>query len=166
MIRFRAGQRKESLTSCGTIDVRRPKKARASQSAPRQQRKKKKSDSFFLDVYVVVRKVPAGRVTSYGAVARYLKRESGARIVGWAMNGCPRDVPAHRIVNSAGVLSGKNSFRHPSEMERLLKAEGVRVLDDKVQNFSQIFWDPVKELSSNQGKVSRSSSDSPRRRIR
>lgn len=100
-------------------------------------------------IYDVVRSVPKGRVTSYGAVAAAIGAKSGARLVGYAMNHCegvkPK-VPAHRVVNRNGMLTGKHHFSPPEKMEQLLKKEGIDVKDDKVVNFSKLFWDPVKEL--------------------
>jgi methylated-DNA-protein-cysteine methyltransferase related protein len=109
--------------------------------------KKKRSESnFFNDVYDVVRLIPKGRVTSYGAIANFLGVKSSARMVGWAMFGCPRRLPAHRVVNSAGLLTGKHHFATPDTMQSRLKKEGIIVKKDKVQNFRVIFWDPAKEL--------------------
>lgn len=109
-------------------------------------KKANSSSNFFDDVYDVVRLVPKGRVTSYGAIGKYLGAKSSARMVGWAMHGCPKDVPAHRVVNSAGLLTGKHHFKPPQKMENLLKREGVKVSNDKVVNFRDIFWDPMLEL--------------------
>src|SRR3954471_21721384 len=100
----------------------------------------KKYDStpnFFTDVYEVARLIPKGRVTSYGAIGNYLGAKSSARMVGWAMHGCPKDVPAHRVVNSAGLLTGKHHFKPPSLMQKLLSGEGVKVSKDKVQSFGE-----------------------------
>jgi methylated-DNA-protein-cysteine methyltransferase-like protein len=112
--------------------------------------RKKKTETtpnFFDDVYEVVKLIPRGRVTSYGAIARYLGTTMSARMVGWAMNGAlSAKVPAHRVVNSAGLLTGKHHFNQPDTMERLLMKEGVKVLNDKIVNFTEIFWDPCKEL--------------------
>ena len=104
--------------------------------------------NFFNDVWDVVRLVPEGRVTSYGAIANYLGTKMSARMVGWAMNaahGIP-DVPAHRVVNRIGLLSGKMHFSSPSLMQKLLEKEGVVVVDDKVRDFKTLFWDPSSEL--------------------
>lgn len=112
-------------------------------------RKKKtvSGTNFFHDVYEVVRLIPKGRVTSYGAIANYLGSKSSARMVGWAMHGAvSSNVPAHRVVNSCGLLTGKHHFKKPDTMELLLKKEGVRVLNDKIVNFTEIFWDPCTEL--------------------
>lgn len=109
--------------------------------------KKGSNANFFADVYEVVRLIPKGRVTSYGAIAHFLGAKSGARMVGWAMNGCPKGVPAHRVVNSAGLLTGKNHFKTQDTMQRLLKKEGVTVVKDKVKNFDEVFWDPATELA-------------------
>jgi methylated-DNA-protein-cysteine methyltransferase-like protein len=104
------------------------------------------ADNFFHDVHEVAKLIPKGRVTSYGAIARYLGLKSSARMVGWAMHGCPKGVPAHRVVNSAGLLTGKHHFKPPSAMKKALEKEGVKVRKDQVQNFKAIFWDPSIEL--------------------
>jgi methylated-DNA-protein-cysteine methyltransferase related protein len=109
-------------------------------------KKNQSKSSFFDDVYEVVKLIPKGRVTSYGAIAHYLGTKSSARMVGWAMHGCPKGVPAHRVVNSAGLLTGKHHFKPPSLMQNLLKKEGVIVVKDKVKSFAEIFWDPNREL--------------------
>jgi methylated-DNA-protein-cysteine methyltransferase-like protein len=108
--------------------------------------KKKTNDRFFEDVYEVVRLVPKGRVTTYGAIAAFLGAKSSSRMVGWAMNGCPADVPAHRVVNRNGLLTGKHHFNPPEEMERRLKMEGIGVSNDQVKSFNDLFWDPGREL--------------------
>ncbi|HMJ69782.1 MAG TPA: MGMT family protein [Cyclobacteriaceae bacterium] len=107
-----------------------------------------KKYSFFEDVFEVAKLIPRGRVTSYGAIAAYLGLRSSARMVGWAMNATHMDkkVPAHRVVNSQGLLTGKHHFVPPSAMEERLKKEGVKVVKDKVQDFQTKFWDPAKEL--------------------
>ena len=103
--------------------------------------------TFFEDVYAVVRLVPAGRVTSYGAIAHYLGTRGSARMVGWAMNQAHgTDVPAHRVVNRVGLLTGKHHFGAPDRMQQLLEEEGVRVQDDKVQDFKKLLWNPSVEL--------------------
>lgn len=103
--------------------------------------------SFFEQVYQVVRLVPKGRVTSYGAIAQYLAAPRSARMVGWAMNASHGDesIPAHRVVNRKGILTGKHHFGL-NPMEILLKQEGIKVIDNQVQNFEQLFWDPSIEL--------------------
>jgi methylated-DNA-protein-cysteine methyltransferase-like protein len=109
----------------------------------------KRDQPFFELVYEVARQIPSGRVTSYGAIAACLGAKSSARLVGWAMNGADKlnpTVPAHRVVNRVGLLSGKIHFKPPEKMERLLKKEGVLVKEDKVVNFGEKFWDPAKEL--------------------
>lgn len=106
--------------------------------------------SFFENVYAVVRKIPKGRVTTFGAIAHYLGTRSSARMVGWALNGSHDvnpPVPAHRVVNRHGMLSGKAHFGTPSAMEILLSQEKVKVEEDTVVHFDQLFWDPVVELS-------------------
>jgi methylated-DNA-protein-cysteine methyltransferase related protein len=110
-------------------------------------KKKPTNNNFFNDVYEVVKLIPKGKVTSYGAIAHYLGVRSGARMVGWAMNGCPKDVPAHRVVNSAGLLTGKHHFKNPMTMEARLKKEGIRVVNDKIQQFDDHFWNPSTELT-------------------
>ncbi len=103
---------------------------------------------FFQDVYEVVRLIPKGRVTSYGAIGNYLGITRSARMVGWAMNQSftKHNVPAHRVVNRNGLLSGKHFFSTPTKMQELLEAEGIQVKDDKIQNFKDVYWDPMKEL--------------------
>jgi methylated-DNA-protein-cysteine methyltransferase related protein len=110
-------------------------------------KKNESSQNFFADVYEVARLIPKGRVTSYGAIAHYLGVKSSARMVGWAMHGCPKNVPAHRVVNSAGLLTGKHHFKTPYTMQKLLEKEGVKVVKDKVRNFNDIFWNPSEELA-------------------
>ena len=105
--------------------------------------------NFFEDVYSVVRQIPKGRVTSYGAIANYLGTKLSARMVGWAMNAAhdakPK-VPAHRVVNRNGMLSGKAHFGTPTLMEELLAKEKIMVEDDTIIDFEKLFWDPAKEL--------------------
>jgi methylated-DNA-protein-cysteine methyltransferase-like protein len=106
------------------------------------------SRNYFEAVYEVVRLIPEGRVTTYGAIARYLSLRAGARMVGWAMNASHgHDVPAHRVINSVGVLSGKLFFGDADQMQRLLEAEGIRVDNDRVLDFEKVFWDPSDALS-------------------
>ncbi|HNP24667.1 MAG TPA: MGMT family protein [Panacibacter sp.] len=108
-----------------------------------------KTFSFFENVWDVVRQVPRGRVTSYGAIANYLGTGLSARMVGWAMNAASQarpKVPAQRVVNRNGMLSGKAHFKTPDEMEALLKKDGVAVEKDQVVDFAQRYWDPAKEL--------------------
>lgn len=109
----------------------------------------KRDENFFELVYDVARQIPKGRVTSYGAIAACLGTKLSARMVGWAMNGSSRvkpKVPAHRVVNRVGLLTGKNHFNPPSKMEELLKREGIKVKENKVVDFEKLFWDPVKEI--------------------
>lgn len=108
-----------------------------------------KDESFFEKVYEVARRVPRGRVTTYGAIAEYLGSRMSARMVGWAMNQChvhAHPVPAHRVVNREGLLTGKHHFGGPLVMQQLLESEGITVIDDKVQHFRDLFWDPAGEL--------------------
>lgn len=109
----------------------------------------KKDSSFFEQVYDVARQIPRGRVTSYGAIAAYLGTKLSARMVGWAMNGsfhAKPAVPAHRVVNRMGMLSGKMHFSTPTRMEELLKKEKILVKDDQIVDFEKKFWDPAVEL--------------------
>ena len=103
---------------------------------------------FFQRVYAVVRTIPTGRVTSYGAIARYLGSAGGARTVGYAMNAAHSlpDVPAHRVVNRLGILTGKHHFGGFTAMQQQLEAEGIEVVDDQIQHFERCFWDPIREL--------------------
>lgn len=104
---------------------------------------------FYEKVFEVVRQIPPGRVTSYGAIARYLGTAGSSRMVGWAMNLSHHQevyVPAHRVVNRNGLLTGKVHFGSPDVMQELLENEGVTVEDDCVTDFDRLFWDPMKEL--------------------
>lgn len=101
-----------------------------------------KKYSFYEDVWEVARNIPKGRVTTYGAIAEYLGTKMSARMVGWAMNGCPADVPAQRVVNRLGMLTGKHHFPPDHPMEAALEKEGIKVVDDKVQDFERLFWHP------------------------
>ncbi len=104
--------------------------------------------NFFERVYEVAKLIPYGRVTSYGAIAKTLGAARSARMVGWAMNACDGrdDVPAHRVVNRKGILTGKHHFQGTNLMQQLLESEGVEVIDNQIQEFDKIFWDPMKEL--------------------
>lgn len=106
-------------------------------------------NDFFQMVWEVVRLIPKGRITNYGAIAKYLGSGSSARVVGYAMNASHssgKKVPAHRVVNRNGILTGKHHFKTPFEMEELLIKEGVIVKENKIIDFEKKFWDPVKEL--------------------
>lgn len=103
--------------------------------------------SFYEKVYEVARQIPYGRVTSYGAIANYLGAKRSARLVGYAMNGSHnKDVPAHRVVNRKGLLTGKHHFEGTNLMQQLLENEGVKVKDNQIQNFEMVFWDPSESL--------------------
>ncbi|WP_291868004.1 MGMT family protein [Maribacter sp.] len=106
------------------------------------------NQNFFERVYEIARLIPEGRVTSYGAIAKHLGAARSARMVGWAMNGSSlkEDVPAHRVVNKAGILTGKHHFDGTNLMQQLLESEGVVVIDNQIQNLETHFWDPFKEL--------------------
>ena len=104
-----------------------------------------KSENFFEKVYQVAELIPYGRVTSYGAIAKYLGAAKSARMVGWAMNASHNNpaIPAHRVVNRKGLLTGKHHFDGTNLMQQLLESEGVKVLDYQIQNFQNLFWDPT-----------------------
>ena len=106
-----------------------------------------KSD-FFENVYAVVKLIPKGRVTSYGAIACYLGSKQSARLVGWAMNASHKlnGIPAHRVVNRKGILTGKHHFETSNRMQELLEKEGVNIKEDQIVNFNELFWDPMQEL--------------------
>jgi methylated-DNA-protein-cysteine methyltransferase-like protein len=109
-----------------------------------------KHQSFFEDVWDVVRQIPPGRVTTYGAIAKYLGTKMSARMVGWALNavhGIEPTVPAQRVVNRMGMLSGKAHFNPPSSMQEALEKEGLVIEDDVIQEFEKYFWDPSVELN-------------------
>jgi methylated-DNA-protein-cysteine methyltransferase related protein len=105
--------------------------------------------SFFEQVFEVVKLIPKGRVSSYGAIAFFLGTKMSARMVGWAMNAAHKmpDIPSHRVVNRNGMLSGKMHFATPTRMEELLAKEKIKVVEDQIIDFEKKFWDPTKELS-------------------
>ena len=108
-----------------------------------------KHSEFFRSVYKVARLIPKGRVTSYGAIAKYLGATRSARMVGWAMNQSflqKISVPAHRVVNRNGLLTGKHNFTNPYQMQEALENDGVKVKNDCIQNFNDVYWDPIQEL--------------------
>lgn len=113
------------------------------------QKLSEKNKDFFEQVYAVVSLIPKGRVTSYGAIANYLGVKRSARMVGWAMNAAHKmeGIPAHRVVNRNGLLTGKMHFSDPNEMENRLNLEGITVLKDAIQDFDVHFWDPALELT-------------------
>ncbi len=104
--------------------------------------------NFFKRVHQVAKLIPEGRVTSYGAIGQYLGAKSSARVVGWAMKAAHGDlsIPAHRVVNRVGLLSGKHHFDGTNLMQQLLESEGIIVKENKIQNFKEIYWDPCQEL--------------------
>ena len=109
-----------------------------------------KDPSFFEKVYELVCLIPYGRVTSYGAIAEYLGSRGSARMVGWAMNAshsAKENIPAHRVVNRKGLLTGRHHFGAPNIMEQLLESEGIEVVDDQIVDFEKHFWDPTLELT-------------------
>lgn len=107
------------------------------------------TDNKFSAIYEVVRLIPKGRVCTYGAIAAYLGNKRGARLVGWALNVCHAmpDVPAHRVVNAHGILTGKHFFATPTLMQELLESEGIKICKDQVVAFKTHFWDPAEELA-------------------
>ena len=110
----------------------------------------KGTDNFFDKVYKTARLIPFGSVTSYGAIATYLGAARSARMVGWAMNNShhqTEEVPAHRVVNRKGVLTGKHHFEGTNLMQQLLENEGIVVIENQIQDFERVFWDPTEELS-------------------
>ncbi|MEX6626655.1 MGMT family protein [Tenacibaculum salmonis] len=105
------------------------------------------NQNFFERVYEVSRLIPYGRVTTYGAIAKYLGSAQSARMVGWAMNNShTKNVPAHRVVNRIGLLTGKQHFEGTNLMQQLLESEGIVVVDNQIQNFETVFWNPIDEL--------------------
>jgi|TARA_R110002072_G_scaffold37715_10_gene109915 methylated-DNA-protein-cysteine methyltransferase related protein len=109
----------------------------------------KESDNFFERVYHVARLIPFGRVTNYGSIARYLGAARSARMVGWAMNNSHNqtaEVPAHRVVNKKGLLTGKHHFEGTNLMQQLLESEGIVIIENQIQDLEKVFWDPMKEL--------------------
>lgn len=109
-----------------------------------------KKYTFFEDVFEVARAIPKGRVTSYGAIANYLGTKLSARMVGWAMNAChtsTKKIPAQRVVNRNGMLTGKHHFNPPSKMQELLEKEGLKIVNDKIVDFNKYFWDPSIEMT-------------------
>ena len=111
--------------------------------------KENKKSNLYDAIYDIVRLIPKGRVSNYGAIAAAIGAASGARMVGYAMNNCHTilpAVPAHRVVNRNGLLTGKHHFSPPGRMQKLLEEEGIKIVDDKVIDFEQLFWNPMKEL--------------------
>jgi methylated-DNA-protein-cysteine methyltransferase related protein len=102
-------------------------------------------EQFIKDIYAITRLIPEGRVTSYGAIARALEQSRRVRVVGWAMNQSPEDVPAHRVVNRNGLLTGRQFFGG-TRMQELLQSEGVQVEENKVLNFKKVFWNPIEDM--------------------
>lgn len=117
--------------------------------SPEAKTPQSKKESFFQDVWDVVKLIPKGRVTSYGAIAKYLGSPGAARMVGWAMNAChasDQPIPAQRVVNRIGMLSGAAHFAGPDLMKQLLESEGIKVENNQVVDFQKHFWDPITEL--------------------
>ena len=111
---------------------------------------KKNKEDIYAAIYDIVRCIPRGRVSSYGVIAASIGAATGARLVGYAMNHCHGllpEVPAHRVVNRVGLLTGKHHFSPPEKMQQLLEAEGLTIIEDQVQDFEKVFWDPAIELA-------------------
>lgn len=108
-----------------------------------------KNEGFFEKVYQVTRQIPYGKITSYGAIAKYLGAPKSARMVGWALNASKSDdtIPAHRVVNKKGLLTGKNHFNGTDIMRQLLENENIKINNHQIVNFNSVFWDPIKELT-------------------
>ena len=104
------------------------------------------TDNFFHKAYAIVRQIPEGKVSTYGAIGNYLGSAKSARMAGWALNKCPNDVPAHRVVNRNGFLTGKIHFQGINLMQQILENEGVEVKENQIINFEKLFWDASKEL--------------------
>lgn len=128
--------------------MKKPVKKRPASKLP-EVKKPDEQYSFFENVYAVARLIPKGRVTSYGAIARYLGTAKSARLVGYAMNGAHGQkptVPAHRVINRNGMLTGRHHFNPPEAMQELLEKEGIKVKEHQVVDFETLFWDPGKHL--------------------
>jgi len=111
--------------------------------------KPERGDNFFQSVYTIARTIPEGKVTTYGAIARCIGSPGASRMVGWALNNSHTNkefIPAHRVVNRNGILTGKHHFRHPELMQELLESEGTMVIDDQVVDFEKKFWNPCSDL--------------------
>lgn len=128
--------------------MKKPAKKRVASKLP-DTKKPDTKYSFFENVYAVARLIPKGRVTSYGAIAKYLGTAKSARLVGYAMNGAhgqKPSVPAHRVINRNGLLTGRHHFNPPEAMQQRLEAEGIKVKEHQVVDFDKLFWDPAKHL--------------------
>ena len=101
-----------------------------------------KGDPFSQDVYSMCKRIPYGRVTTYGLIAQSLGKPQSARLVGWTLNQCPVNIPAHRVVNRLGLLSGKDYFEAPDRMAQMLQSEGISIIKNKIQNFEKVLWIP------------------------
>ena len=106
-----------------------------------------KDSNFFQQVYDVCQLIPEGKVTTYGAIAKYLSSPQSSKMVGWALNKCPENIPAHRVVNRVGMLTGKIHFSGINLMQQLLENEGIKLKENQIQNFETVFWNPLKELA-------------------
>ncbi len=138
----------EMAACIALLIMRKSPKAKEEASSKPGAKKKPATPNFLDTVYAIVRKIPRGRATSYGAIAESAGIRLSARMVGWAMNAAGRTsppVPAHRVVNSKGLLTGKHHFATPTLMQELLENEGIRVENDQIVDFSKIFWDPAEK---------------------
>ena len=135
------------MVECGGLENRCTARYRGFESLLLCKSQKLKKSNFFEDVYDVVRLIPKGRVTSYGAIARYLGITKSARVVGWAMKSSHnhKSIPAHRVVNRNGILTGKHNFIG-KKMDKLLKEEGIQMKNNQIINFNEVFWNPINEL--------------------
>lgn len=143
---------KEKTVKTGKSTASAADKAKPRVAAEKQ---KNKAPNFLDTVYQIARRIPRGRATSYGAIAESAGIRLSARMVGWAMNAAGRanpPVPAHRVVNSKGLLTGKNHFATPTLMQELLENEGITVKNDQIQNFSTVFWDPQEQRGKGKAK--------------
>ncbi len=147
--RYRSPEEQHYWNNADQIMKTPRKKTKADEKVVALKPSGKREDNFFELVYQVARQIPKGRVTSYGAIAACLGTRLSARMVGWAMNGADKlkpKVPAHRVVNRNGMLSGKHHFATESRMQELLEKEGIAVKDDQVVDFKNVFWDPMTSI--------------------
>ena len=105
-----------------------------------------KDSNFFQQVYDVCQLIPEGKVTTYGEIEKYLSSPQSSKMVGWALNKCPENIPAHRVVNRVGMMTGEIHFSGINLMLQLLENEGIKVIENQIQNFETVFWNPLKEL--------------------
>lgn len=104
-------------------------------------------EAFYTAVYDIVVQIPAGRACSYGAIAKAIGYPQHSRMVGQAMKTCPKDLPAYRVVNNQGILSGKDCFEYPEKMQQLLEAEGIQISNNRIKDWKKVFWNPIDEIT-------------------